>query len=163
MSGVSDILRWLTSIPKSAWPALAAVAVGSGLLVRFGSDLPPFQILIAWTGMMSLCLLCFFAVDQAVGACKSHRAGKVRRKFEQLSDQQKKFLLERYERGSRSFDRVAVSRPRWFEELEEWNYTKWKGSSDSYSGGPINTYTVTKQGWRTLQKSQEKSRRRTER
>ena len=97
MLDVSDIIRWLISTPKSAWPVLAAsVAAGSGLLpVWLGSDLPPLQTLIAWAGMMSFCLLCFFAVDQAVGACKSHRAGKVRRKFEQLSDQQKELLLER--------------------------------------------------------------------
>ena len=81
MLDVSDIIRWLTSTPKSAWPVLAAVAAGSGLLVRLGSDLSPLQTLIAWAGMMSFCLLCFFAVDQAVGACKRHRAGKVRRRF----------------------------------------------------------------------------------
>ena len=161
MLDVSDIIRWLTSTPKSAWPVLAAVAAGSGLLVRLGSDLPPLQTLIAWAGMMSFCLLCFFTVDQAVGACKKHRAGKVRRRFSALSDQQKELLLERYERGHRRFHRAGDSRPRWFEELEEWNYIELEPPPEWFIAGSPYSYFVTKRGWREVQRFEEKPRRRT--
>ena len=157
MSDVSELIRWLASMPKSAWPVLAAVAASSGLAVWLGSDLPIHLAGIAWIGLLAACLLFFYSADAAFGAWK----GRLRRKFSQLSEHQKSLLLSAYIGGSRFVTGpIRPGNNEWFIELEDWNYVKL--ATVSVIKGKPGSYAITKNGWRELQKYQNKSRRPTE-
>lgn len=155
MSNVSEILQWFANMPKNAWPVLAAIAAGSGLVIWLGSELPSHIVVIAWAGMQAFFLLVFRLVQTAVEVCK----GRVR-KFSQLSDQQQAFLSDQYGKGHRRFTLRESSNPRWIEELEEWNYVEMR-ESGSAMGHPWIKFDVTTQGWRELEKLQSKPRRST--
>ena len=166
MTNLSDISGWLASVAKVAWWILAALVAFSAVLLGLNagdpswfSPVPPHLVWIVWVVLLlSANLLIFRSIDRALGACNRHRQRRVRRKFSQLSDDQKRLLLQRYELGYRRFAEGGPQR-QWLEELQEWNYVELKAVT--ITGGPT-MYAITRAGWRELQRFQEKSRRRTE-
>ena len=84
----------------------------------------------------------------------------MQRRFSRLSDRQREYLLGRFESGSRRFEIPAGStKPRWFEELQDWKYIEWV-SPVVIVRGMSDTYYITRAGWQEIQRFQEKSRRR---
>ncbi len=169
MTNLAEILGSLGSVAKTAWSVLAALVTFSAVLLWLSawdrswfSPVPPEFVWIVWVVLLlSVSLLIFRGIHWAVVACQRHREGKVQRKFSQLSDKQQALLLAPYERGHRRFTRPGDSKPRWLEQLVEWNYIEWQDYGYDYDE-PVNTYDVTKQGWQELERIQNKFPRRTE-
>ena len=169
MTNLPDIPRWLASVAKIDWLVLAALVAFSAVLLWLNAEdpswfspVPPEFVWIVWVVLLlSVSLLLSRGVPWAVVARQRHQQGRVHRKFSQLSDKQQALLLAPYERGHRRFTRPGDSKPRWLEQLEEWNYIEWRDIW-YHLHEPFNDYVVTKQGWQELERIQNKFPRRTE-
>lgn len=136
---------WITGLQKLAWWVFAGVAVGMGGLRVLGYS----GIWIEAPGLIALCLLVFRALDSLWESRKS----RIRRSFKRLNQkQQQQFLIDRYNSGSRRFEREEpVSSTRWVEELQDWNYIEWI-SPVIISPWSSYTYYVTAKGWAEVEK-----------
>ena len=109
-------------------PALAAVCIGSGAMLGWKATKYAVQRLMAW------------------------HAGRLGRTFEELSKEQQGLLVAAYGTGTRHFEMpIESTRPRWFEELERWNYIEASDLAVYMSGMPW-PYQVTEKGWREIER-----------
>lgn len=170
MSDLSNIPSWLASVAKIAWWVFAALTTGAGLILWLDSrgttwfpQLLPNLRVTAWlVFILSGTFLFFQSLDRGIGVLKRHQKGKVQRRFSRLSEDQIAYLMRRFERGHRRFEvPVEQGKPRWLEELEDWNYIEIVHPS-IYMGGMPMTYYITRAGWRELERFERKSHRRAE-
>ena len=151
---MSNEFNLLTALHKIPWWVLAAFATLS-VIDYFIVTLPFMQNLIAQgIGGLAILLLVFKGVDRGIAKSKERRRSAVP-KFENLTDQQKQLLLDVYHSEVRKFEvGPNIYMKRWFEELSEKNYIKFFDPGFSYvgNGNLNNTYYVTVNGWKSLER-----------
>ena len=179
------MVDWLTAIQKIVdWRIEAAIAITAAIVlmlagndVRWFKDVPSlYLVVIAVVGMFSTLHVLICSVDYLWKRVRESRKGRVRRKFNKLSDSQKKLLTRIYRNRNRKFlleteystgNRYPLGSPKqkWytqseiprlpglpeareFEELIQYNYIE-PGGKFTLPG----SYSVTENGWRELEKT----------
>ncbi|MDE0680713.1 MAG: hypothetical protein OXI11_10970 [Gammaproteobacteria bacterium] len=156
---------WIAFARKAEWWLLAAVTTAAAVVLTLAhfniswfGHLPEMGALAAAIVLvLGFFVLAFKALDEAWKTLRESRGSKVRRSAKRLSQQQIEFLMSIFAGGSRRFELPgSFGSPRWFEELNNWNYIKWNPPLIAVSGMSF-SYSITEDGWRELEKWHRKS------
>ena len=148
---------WMAQIRQAPAWVLLGVAFGTGLAWYLDLGIP--ESVRPYLAVCCLLATCLFLTKAALASwttLRRRQSAKVKRNFTALSDDQKQFLGDLFDRGSREFEVTSETASlRWFEELKAWNYVEY-GSTVSpirfVSFEDDHPYSVTEQGWQELER-----------
>lgn len=144
-------LNWINALNQAPLSTLAGIAIAMAIL-RW---LDYTQAWIVPTGIITGALVLAKAIEHFLKEQRKNRKHRIKRKFRHLDLEQREFLRERYSSGTSHFSLDnSGSTPRWFEELQEWNYVRYIRPIILSN---VSDYRITSQGWNEIKRNRGRS------